>query len=500
MAKLFVFAIGGSGSRVIKALTMLLASGVKIENTETVIPIIIDPDVANGDLTRTEEVIRLYRSIYKKSTSNKSFFFNTPINSLDEMKESEDDNGTPIVAEHFRYEIEGVKDSRFGDFIGYSEMDKHNKALTSLLFSRDNLEADMDMGFKGNPNIGSVVINKFRNSSFFREFAQSLGENDRIFIISSIFGGTGAAGFPIILKNIRGAQPPIPNHINMQNAKIGAVTILPYFSVNDTDSTTKIDSNTFISKTKAALNYYARNISGNNSLDALYYIGDDFTDNRVEGADGAAEQKNNAHFIELASALAIIDFMSRGDEDFGVANGKVISPMYFEYGLKNPTNKIEFKDLALTSYKLIANPLTQYTLFEIFFEKYLDETSDKIYATNGNNKLQKQFLDKRFVDDLNRFNRHFRDWITEMSKTTVSFTPLNINVKRADILNLVKGSPEPTSPYPWKIQGLEFYLNELAKSEHHSKEKFDALADTNKKLMATFAHATQSIVTQKIRL
>ena len=64
----------------------------------------------------------------------------------------------------------------------------------------------MDIGFVGNPNIGSTVLNQFRYSDVFQAFAENFGANDRIFIVSSIFGGTGAAGFPILLKNIRGAQ------------------------------------------------------------------------------------------------------------------------------------------------------------------------------------------------------------------------------------------------------------------------------------------------------
>jgi len=493
MAKLFVFAIGGTGSRVVKALTMLLASGMKIENTERVIPIIIDPDSANGDLTRTEEIIRLYKNIHKKSSSDKGSFFKVPINSLDEIRD------TGFVSDHFKYEIEGVKDNLFRDFIGYSELDKSNKALASVLFSKDNLDADMDMGFKGNPNIGSVVLNKFRDSDFFQEFAQSFGEDDRAFIISSIFGGTGAAGFPIILKNIRGAQPPIPNHINLQNAKVGAITIMPYFSINDTGRKTVIDSNTFISKTKAALSYYARNVSGNNSLNALYYIGDDLTDNRVEGADGAAEQKNNAHFIELASALAIVDFMKKADADLSISSGRVNNPQYFEYGLKNSTDKIEFKDLGNASHDAISRPLTQYTLFEIFFKQYLDETSTKVYATNGNNKLQRQFLDKRFVEDLKKFNLHFEDWLSEMSRSSVSFNAINKNVQRKDILNLVTGSPEKTNKFnPLEKRALEAYIEELARVDE--KENFDALGDSNKKLLATFASATGNIITKKISL
>lgn len=62
MSKLYVFAIGGSGSRVLRSLTMLLASGV--ESQSDIIPMIIDPDTSNGDLERTVSLLRLYQSIH----------------------------------------------------------------------------------------------------------------------------------------------------------------------------------------------------------------------------------------------------------------------------------------------------------------------------------------------------------------------------------------------------------------------------------------------------
>ena len=50
MGKLYVFAIGGTGSRVLRSLTMLLASGCKTESSE-IVPIIIDPDASAADLS-----------------------------------------------------------------------------------------------------------------------------------------------------------------------------------------------------------------------------------------------------------------------------------------------------------------------------------------------------------------------------------------------------------------------------------------------------------------
>ena len=82
MNNMFIFAIGGTGARVVKSLTHLLASGMKINNVEAVIPIIIDPDIANGDLTRTVEILNLYREIRRKGLNEKNSFFKTKISSL----------------------------------------------------------------------------------------------------------------------------------------------------------------------------------------------------------------------------------------------------------------------------------------------------------------------------------------------------------------------------------------------------------------------------------
>lgn len=55
MSKLYVFAIGGSGSRVLRSLTMLLSSGV--HTNYEIVPMIVDPDQSNGDLVRTVDVM-----------------------------------------------------------------------------------------------------------------------------------------------------------------------------------------------------------------------------------------------------------------------------------------------------------------------------------------------------------------------------------------------------------------------------------------------------------
>src|SRR5579871_2424096 len=102
MAKLFVFAVGGTGSRVLKALTMLLASGVELQHVDRVVPIIIDPDTSNGDLTRTVDILKTYKEIRAKTLSPESGFFKTEICSLDELGDGS------FVSDNFRFDIDEI--------------------------------------------------------------------------------------------------------------------------------------------------------------------------------------------------------------------------------------------------------------------------------------------------------------------------------------------------------------------------------------------------------
>lgn len=498
MSKLFLFAIGGTGSRVVKSLTMLMASGVQLSGVSEVIPIIIDPDSSNGDLTRTVDILKEYKSIWKETnypTNPNNDFFKTKISSLDELGE---DN--KITSDTFTFDIDGVKNEIFKDFIGYSELTKNNKALISGLFSDNNLNADMQVGFKGNPNIGSVVLNKFKDSISFTKFAANFQQNDRIFIISSIFGGTGAAGFPLILKNIREADNSLPNHAYLRSSSIGAVTVLPYFGVDKAGNST-IDSNTFTSKTIAALKYYADNICDNKSINALYYIGDNQS-NDQEASDGSSEQKNNAHFVELAAALSIVDYASIPNTalQFNTNQNQVISPKYFEYGLKSETNDIHFSHLSNQTYSLIAAPLTKYSLFKTYMDCHYDESCAKLkmaHIYNGNNKISKQNLDPRLLGSLKNFNEHFKTWLKEMEKSTVSFSPIDISLNDVNIYNQVKGRPVRPGMFNRLKNGvgIENFCNKLNSAE----PIFDHLKSPQK-LFAMFSKVTEDIVKNEIQI
>jgi len=59
---LIFIAIGGSGARCLESLVYLCAMGL---GPKKLIPFIIDPDIDNGNLSRTLELISKYQKIRK---------------------------------------------------------------------------------------------------------------------------------------------------------------------------------------------------------------------------------------------------------------------------------------------------------------------------------------------------------------------------------------------------------------------------------------------------
>lgn len=427
--KLYVFGIGGTGSRVIKALTMLLASGVKLDNGfDTVVPIIIDPDTANGDLNRTADILTKYQNIVNEAGDNNSFF-GTNIKTLTQLTNKTVEN----LSNNFKFSIDGGG-KKFGESIDYNGLDEENKALIDLLFSKDNIEADMTVGFKGNPNIGSVVLNQIFDSKEYLEFANSFNVGDAIFIISSIFGGTGASGFPLLLKNLRKNDPSKPHSDKISKSTIGAISYLPYFKVSDSSTGEKeIDSATFLGKAKAALSYYEHAIFKNkNSVNAFYHIGD-HANNNEKYAPGKMDQKNKAHFVELAGAIAIIDFVKKIPQ---IHQNSGDLPL--EFGVADDKGKLKFDSLGANTKNKLRLPLSKIYLFDKFITKSFDNLLKSPGAYNGVKGIKKEFYNADFYKlNLIPYLEKFKEWMDEMEENNMSFKPFHDNQDHDSLFDFI---------------------------------------------------------------
>lgn len=478
MSKLYIFGIGGTGSRVLKSLTMLLASGVRI-NANEIVPIVIDTDVTAGDLTRTIDLMRTYNKVHSqlKQTGNcKNQFFKTRFN-LD-------------IVPGVNLQLDNTQNVKFKDFIGLSTMKQNGKedanyALSTMLFSQKNLDSDMVKGFKGNPNIGSVALNQFQNSTVFQSIISSFQQDDRIFIISSIFGGTGASGFPLLIKNLRAANNSIAGHQYVRDAAIGALSVLPYFSLKPNDKS-EIDSSTFFAKTKAALTYYDRNMT---EADMMYYIADVKT-KQYENNEGGSTQKNDAHFVELAGALSIIDFMN--SEIPVLQPGQSRTTVYKEYGIIKDAENIIFSDLSDQTNKLVRKPLTQFFLFAKYLTHQIDSSRKQPWAIDL--LFDDNFFQSDFYKSLYATMQSLITWLKELAANKRGFSPFELDEDRKNVFSSVKGVPPAKLPnFNSNYALYDTFLNREAKS-------LSMDMNVNERFIELFYRATSALTSKKFRM
>lgn len=466
MSKLFVFGIGGTGSRVLKSLTMLLTAGVKT-NVDEIIPIVIDKDETNGDMVRTKKMIETYISAREKFTHDSGKFFSTKMTLLN------DNLCLPLYD----------KKKKFSDYIEIDQLNTADRALVEALFSKKALDMETTEGFRGIPSIGSVVLNQFEKSDTFKTFANQFRAGDKIFIISSIFGGTGASGFPLLVKTLRG-ETSLPNWDHVRKAPIGAISVLPYFIVGESDEEGKVnvDSDTFSAKAKAALAYYATTMDG--QVDEMYYAGDKKFSTFPYSA-GGKEQTNYAQLVELVSAMSIVDFANKAKQISEGATG------YNEFGVINPQHKVGeiiFNDLHTDSRKMIANPLIQFYAFKQYMQLVFD------------NEQKHQPWQSSAMQALLECISNFDNWLKELADTNYhkhSFVPFNLSSKTFAFVN---GTSEQIAVKngSFRYKNWAWLDNELNRASTKSETQVSESMTKEQRFLEIFYRATKQFVEKLI--
>ncbi|OCX54271.1 hypothetical protein BEL04_08415 [Mucilaginibacter sp. PPCGB 2223] len=438
--RVFIFGIGGTGSRVLRSLTMLLASGVKLDHPDlTIVPIIIDTDAHNGDTARTRDLLRSYYTIRKtfadpNASSRSDSFFNTQIRSFNRLDTTTSDAADLDVQFNFQNQ-----DDTFANFIHFNALKQVDKDLIELLYS-DNLDGhpelhlNLNVGFKGNPNIGSVVFNDLKNSPQFKNLESSYTQQDRVFIISSIFGGTGASGFPTLVKLIRDST----SNANLAKTRIGAITVMPYFNVDALEKSA-INSAIFDTKTKAALAFYAED-EKIKTVNSLYYIADPNQSGTLPNVEGGAGQLNNSHLVELISATAILDFIRKKDDELS-------SPQCFEFGAESGDNPFGIAHFSNDTKQQYIRPLTALAYAAKIATDLIPELSNNAFygpkELNIAGMLDVPSEYRKIID----FFEQFKNWSgTEMSSKDNgrAFNSFYFGPDK-DLNQLVHGKPIKTS-------------------------------------------------------
>lgn len=479
--RLYIFAIGGTGSRVLKSLVMQLAAGVRpLDDYDepikdfTIVPIIIDPHRDNKDVVQTNTLLKDYKSlrtqIYstgQNDSNPENSFFSVKIETLHDIAATK--NSKENLQEGFFFDMPQISKSYFKDFVRSND---HNlkattRHLTNILISEEELNANMKNGFYGQTNIGTIALNSFKESKTYKAFINSFEDGDRVMFIGSIFGGTGASGMPLLASSMRQEE----GNKALRNAPYGAVAVMPYFTLSNIDDKSKIQQNDWNIKTQAALSYYEANL--NAYLNAMYYVADPAGTEPITNDPGDNNQEDNtAHIVEYIAALAIQDFAGKNYKDNEVAEfnedlkrNEAQAKQYFHFSMVEKADKrhntFDFTDFDDHTLKLIKHPSIRFHLLYRFLhngaETYYEKNLSKDFSKKNN-------LTKKAVPrELKNIFSIYEKWLAEIGTHTGSkasnFLPFSLMNQTDDFKKIVYGHEVTGMFNSLNVSDIVGYLN-----------------------------------------
>lgn len=301
----YAIGIGGTGAKCIESLIHLTAAGL-VRGDEKLYLLYVDPDKSNGSLGRAGELMKCYSQCREDRTAGTDFIKN-------EIEIADPNVWSPLS--------QGV--NSLDGYFNYHTLPETASHVFDVLYTPQEKTTPLDKGFRGHPSIGAAVLATaigLDDVQPWKKLWQNIeadlgqGEEVRVILFGSIFGGTGASGLPTIARILKNK---LGTFRDAEKTKLGAVLMLPYFAFErvQTDEM-KADSHDFLLNTQAALQYYHQQ-DDLKSFDYTYLIGS--ADQRMMRASklGGEEQKNDPHFTELFAALGALDFFIKGAFDDG---------------------------------------------------------------------------------------------------------------------------------------------------------------------------------------
>lgn len=426
MKKCIIFTFGGSGVRILEKLLYLMAAGSGSQEWE-IVPVVIDLDKQNGDLNKCLSLLEQYYRVHQVlgDEQESGYFFGCKIKKpkdLDSAIKIDDF----LLSLHIKDKNNLAESIEYNALSNVHSVDYGTQMLVDLFYSKEDLDMPLLKGFKGNPHIGTVFFGLLAENPDFQHILNSVNPQDRIFTIGSIFGGTGASGLPWLLKILRNADNVTrAKAAILQKTKIGVLSVMPYFKLKPPGEHSEIDSNGFITKTKAALNYYTNNLMEPN---AIYYIGDSQDSNALyNNCEGGENQQNPPHATELFGALAVWHFLESDDKD--LTEGDTIS---FRYGVEETPNSpylyFHHIDDAKPSSRWLKLPLTLFYLSSILIEEIIPriDAPKALKRAKLVSPGEDSFYQTPFYVDLRSFVHCFLQWLRDMEPLEINhhiFTP-----------------------------------------------------------------------------
>lgn len=303
----YVVGIGGTGAKCIEAIIQLASVGLIPTNKLRIL--FIDADETNGNLQRVQKSLNIYQKCYQllKGKHEECSWMTTDIESYQVWSPFANNN----------------TDKKLGSFFAYDTLRQTNQPLTNLfdiLYTQEEREVSLEVGFRGRPAIGSSIITQINlerlDEEPWRSFINQIegdassGSEAKVLLCGSIFGGTGASGLPTIGRLI---SNKLEKDGVRDSVQIGCIFALPYFNFPKAGNDEQVYAtpDLFLLNTEAALRYYREQAQ---QFDTKYLIGNQNFEKLGEFSVGKDTQINRPHFVEFYASLAARNFFCEKPE------------------------------------------------------------------------------------------------------------------------------------------------------------------------------------------
>ncbi|MFQ3667031.1 MAG: hypothetical protein SNJ79_13545, partial [Sphingomonadaceae bacterium] len=218
-----------------------------------------------------------------------------------------------------------ASDATLASILRTQDMSAPERDLFGLLFrdepgqSRDaEQHMPLDRGYSGRAHVGAAALiaavhfdQREFHDRLLELLKQSSNQEVRVFLLGSLFGGTGAAGFPTIARSIHGIRKAgQQQQVNGKRIKLGGALMLPYFSFRDPEDpdANVVRHTQLLPQARVALAFYDSLLGEERTFDQLYIAGWDSFFDLPYHEPGKAAQKNPPLLPELLGALAAVEF------------------------------------------------------------------------------------------------------------------------------------------------------------------------------------------------
>ena len=352
-----IIAIGGTGMRCAECIVHLCAMGM-FDDTEIKL-LALDTDYKNGNFKRLKSLVDNYNRI---TADRRGVASDTLFSAKIEYYTFSPDYSAGTNYDIVSHYSDAQSSTHDEDGVKWAESD-----IADLFLTPEMRKMDLQHGYRAQTQMGSMLMyhaikeeaykNKGKNSDLVK-YVENLmtTPGSIVFMLGSVFGGTGASSIPILPHALQEAAKIVSKDGQgdlLSKNLFGTVMLTNYFSFNvpNTSDSVFATSDKFALNSQAALSFYNEDETVRSTYKRLYIIGREKTRNvseDVESVTGGDAQRNPEDYLELVAASAAYDF-------------------YQTAKAQTHSVRSEFDEEAKFFYRTMAPNADGYLAFESFF-------------------------------------------------------------------------------------------------------------------------------------